>query len=84
MRSGKPRNIGSASDTTGYRVNALLDARSEAALGVLQAMWGDAGIAGTIKRCLVERAALECPKRLQSAVAEVMARRTAVAGKRRL
>lgn len=82
MRSGRPAIVGGASTTTGYRVAPILDAHAEAALGVLQMLWGDVSNAAVIRRCLVDRATQDCPARLKSALAEVNARRVAVAAKR--
>jgi hypothetical protein len=82
MRAGRPAITNGASELTGYRVTPILDARAEAALGVLQHLW-QCSIGMTVRRVLSERAALEAPTRLESAVAEVAARRHALAGKRR-
>ena len=82
MRPGRPAIIGGVSETTGYRVTPILDTHAEAALGVLQMLWGGISIAATIRRALVDRAATDAPARLESAVAEVKARREAVAAKR--
>lgn len=78
----RPRTEG-ASNLSGYRITPILDARAEAALGVLQQLWGDCSIATVVRRCVTERAARDAPTALLAATAEVAARRHAVAAKRR-
>lgn len=81
-RPGRRPRVEGASDLTGYRVTPILDARAEAALGVLQHLW-QLSIGATVRRALTERAANDAPRRLASAVEEVAARRHALAGRRR-
>lgn len=82
-KAGRHERVEGASNRTGYRITPILDARAEAALGVLQQLWGDCSIATVVRKALTERATTEAPSRLASAVAEVAARRHAVAAKRR-
>lgn len=82
-KAGRHERVEGASNRTGYRITPILDARAEAALGVLQQVWGDCSIATVVRRCVTERAAREAPTALLAATAEVAARRHAVAAKRR-